>query len=311
MTEPGQGGTGPLARIRTGEQARSGPARVSVVIATRDRRDGVLTTVGRLRALPERPPVIVVDNASSDGTADAARAAHADATVLRLPRNLGAVARNVGVARATTPYVAFADDDSWWQPGALATAVAHFDSCPRLALLAARVLVGDDLRIDATSALMRSSPLPRPPDLPGPAVLGFLACGAIVRRDAFLGAGGFSSLLHFLGEEAMLAYDLAAAGWALAYADDVVAEHHPSTVVRESAARRRLHARNDLLTTWLRRPLPVAIAATGRLARRGARDAAARGALADVLRGAPDVAARRSVVPSWLESQLRTLRPDG
>jgi hypothetical protein len=44
------------------------PVPVTVVIATRDRRDELLTTLGHLRALPERPPVIVVDNGSTDGS---------------------------------------------------------------------------------------------------------------------------------------------------------------------------------------------------------------------------------------------------
>jgi GT2 family glycosyltransferase len=297
----------PLTLIRTGEQVDGAPGRVSVVIATRDRKDGVLATVRRLVALPDRPAVVVVDNASSDGTADEVSRAHPEVTVVRLPRNLGAVARNVGVARARTPYVAFADDDSWWQPGALTRAVDHFDGCPRLALLAARVLVGDELRVDPTSTVMRCSPLPRPPDLPGPAVLGFLACGAVVRRDAFLAVGGFSPLLFFLGEESILAYDLAVAGWSLAYADDVVAEHHPATVVRESVARRRLHERNDLLTAWLRRPLPVALSHTARLVRQARSDPAARGALTDALHRLPDVMVHRCRVPPWLEAQLRTL----
>jgi GT2 family glycosyltransferase len=32
------------------------------------------------------------------------------------PENLGAIGRNVGVARVDTPYVAFCDDDTWWGP---------------------------------------------------------------------------------------------------------------------------------------------------------------------------------------------------
>lgn len=52
------------------------------------------------------------------------------------------------MARAGTPYVAFADDDSWWAPGALAEAVALFDRHPRLAVLAARILVGAEQRPD-------------------------------------------------------------------------------------------------------------------------------------------------------------------
>ena len=52
---------------------------------------------------------------------------------------------------------------------------------------------------------MRDSPLEREADLPGPSVLGFLACGTIVRREAYLQAGGFDPLLFFFGEEELLA----------------------------------------------------------------------------------------------------------
>ncbi|NVI85718.1 glycosyltransferase family 2 protein, partial [Actinomadura sp. BRA 177] len=129
---------------------------------------------------------------------------------------------------------------------------------PRTALLAARVLIGEEERLDPVSAQMAEAPLGRPGGLPGPAVLGFLACSVIVRRDAFLDAGGFSDVLHFAGEEELLALDLAAAGWGLAYVPELVVHHHPSKTGRDPAGRRRREIRNRLLTAWLRRPLPAA-----------------------------------------------------
>ncbi|WP_316043552.1 hypothetical protein [Actinomadura sp. CNU-125] len=47
--------------------------RYTVVVITRDRRDSLLAVLARLRDLPDGPPVIVVDNASRDGTPDASR----------------------------------------------------------------------------------------------------------------------------------------------------------------------------------------------------------------------------------------------
>ena len=41
---------------------------VAVVVITRDRADDLLRTLDRLRRLPERPAVVVVDNGSGDGT---------------------------------------------------------------------------------------------------------------------------------------------------------------------------------------------------------------------------------------------------
>ena len=48
-----------------------GASAVPVVIVSRDRRERLLSTLARLAALPERPAVVVVDNGSRDGTADA------------------------------------------------------------------------------------------------------------------------------------------------------------------------------------------------------------------------------------------------
>jgi GT2 family glycosyltransferase len=110
------------------------------------------------------------------------------------------------------------------------------------------------------------APLGTPHDLPGPAVLGFLACASIVRRAAFLASGGFDPVVFFMGEETRLAYDLHAAGWGLAYCPDVVAHHHPGPPA-PGGGKARLAARNRVLTAWMRRPLPVALAETARLDR--------------------------------------------
>jgi N-acetylglucosaminyl-diphospho-decaprenol L-rhamnosyltransferase len=62
--------------------------------------------------------------------------------------------------------------------------------------VAARILVGPEERTDPVTALMADSPLPRAEDAPGPSVLGFLACSAVLRREAFLQVGGgFSPVL--------------------------------------------------------------------------------------------------------------------
>jgi hypothetical protein len=83
--------------------------------------------------------------------------------VIRLVRNAGAAGRNIGVAHAETPYVAFSDDDSSWAAGALDRAAQLFERFPSLGLLAARVLVGDTGRPDPMCRQMRESPLPARP----------------------------------------------------------------------------------------------------------------------------------------------------
>jgi GT2 family glycosyltransferase len=284
---------------------------VTVVIATRDRRDELRRTLRHLRELRPPPPIVVVDNGSSDATTDAVRAEFPGVTVLPLRRNYGAQARNLGVLATRTPYVAFSDDDSWWAPGALQRAARAFDAHPRLGLVAARTLVGPQQQPDPVTPLLANSPLPRPADGPGPSVLGFLACSAVLRRAAFLDVGGFDKLLFFVGEEKLLSYDLAAAGWERAYLPDVVAHHHPSPQRGDPLARRAAELRNALLTVVMRRPPRAVVRAVADLVRRALRDGGARRALRGALVRLPAALRRRAPLPHAVEHQIRLLESVG
>ena len=79
---------------------------------TWQRREEALAALDRLVRLPERPPIVLVDNGSTDGTAEAVRARFPEVRVVALSENLGAVGRNIGVRELDTPYVAFCDDDT-------------------------------------------------------------------------------------------------------------------------------------------------------------------------------------------------------
>lgn len=233
------------------DETERGRADVTIVIASRNRWADLK------RSLPRHQgPVILVDNGSTDGTAELVRTHFPHIKVVAVEKNLGASARNVGVRLAATPYVAFADDDSWWAPGALSQASALLAAHRSLGLIAARILVGPAQRLDPTCSIMTESPLGRRDDLPGPSVLGFVACGAVVRRDAFLAAGGFDDIIFFRGEEERLALDLATLGWDQVYVDEVVAHHFPSGA-RDSNTAPIQQARNRFLTAVLRRPWPV------------------------------------------------------
>jgi GT2 family glycosyltransferase len=284
------------------------PAPVAVVIATRNRGPELLGTLTRLRALDEQPPIVVVDNGSTDGTTELVRGQHPGVQVVGLRRNHGGAARNLGARLVDSPYVAFSDDDSWWAPGALSRAAELLERHPRLAVLAARVLVGPDQRLDPVCDEMAHSPLPPADDLPGPSVLGFIACGAVVRRAAFLEAGGFDVRLGVGGEEELLSVDLAARGWGLAYVEEVVAHHHPSPS-RDPSGRRRVQVRNALWTAWLRRPLGGAARQTAHLAALAMHQPGAWSGLLLAILGLPWVLRERHPVHRELEAALRTL-PD-
>jgi N-acetylglucosaminyl-diphospho-decaprenol L-rhamnosyltransferase len=265
----------------------------------------LLTTVTRHLALPEQPRVVVVDNASTDGTAPALTAAFADVDVIRLEHNAGGAGRNVGVNAARSPYVALTDDDAWWQPGALRQAADLLDANPRLALVQARILVGPDERDDSTCLEMAASPLLPAEGQPGHALVSFVACAVVVRSTAYLAVGGFQERLAIGGEEELLSWDLIAAGWQLSYVPEVVAHHHPPAAPGRRPKRRETQVRNELWTSWLRRPLRVATSDTVRAVRALFRDRAVARGVGRALLGLPWIVRERRANPPHVEAMLR------
>lgn len=284
--------------------------RTSFVIATRDRSDELCAVLRRLLDTT-MCPIVVVDNGSRDSSVRDAQGIAAGATgrvvVVPLHHNAGAVARNIGVARAQTPYVAFCDDDSWWEPEAIPLAEELFDKHPSVALLAARTVLWPGGGDDPFVAALANSPLGRDPALPGPSVLGFQACAALVRKSAFEAVGGFSPILHFRGEEGLLAWDLAADGWDLCFCDALVANHQPSTVRSPSRAQHARVLRNDALSAYLRRPVDRCIRATATLAWAATRDLAYAQALWEAVAALPAALRARRRLPDPVERSLRML----
>jgi GT2 family glycosyltransferase len=280
-----------------------GDPRIAVVMITYNRRQEVLRSLGHLTALPERPRLVVVDNGSTDGTAAAVTEHFPQVEVLPAGGNLGAAGRTLGARHVEAPYIGFADDDTWWDPGGLRRAADLLDAHPRLGVLTGRVLIGPENREDPVCRELEQSPLHQEPGMPGPPLLGFLAGASVVRRSAFLEAGGFPPHLFIGAEEELLATDLVARGWWLCYVPEIVVHHYPSAQ-RDAYCRRWHSVRNSLWFTWLRRPLPSAVRRTLRTVRWDR--ASLRGFTAAVA-GPPWVLRERRVVPRDVEDRLRLL----
>lgn len=282
--------------------------RVSVVMITHNRRQEVLRTLPLLIDLPERPRILVVDNASTDGTAEDVRARFGrdGVEVLDAGSNLGAAGRNIGALQVDSPYIAFCDDDTWWEPGMLRRAADLFDAQPRLAVITGRTLVGPENVEDPICRELMESPLPREPGMPGPPLLGFMAGVSIFRRSAFLEAGGFDPVVFISGEEEWLAVELAARGYWICYVPELIVHHYPS-IVRDHHARRWQAIRNNLWFLWLRRPWPVALSRTIWMARTVPRDRHSLRGFVAALAGMPRLLRRRRVVPPPVEFGLRLL----
>jgi GT2 family glycosyltransferase len=274
--------------------------RATIVVLTYNRRVQLLSTLESLQKLPGRWPIIVIDNGSTDGTAVAVAHRFPTVMLIRAQRNLGAAARNIGVAYAHTPYIAFSDDDTQWEPEALERAVSLLDDAPDVGVLSACVHVGPMRRLDPSCQTMAQSPLSRD-SLPGPQLLGFMAGACVMRTRAFYEVGGYWPPLFIGGEESLMALDMVEQGWRIVYAADVVTRHFPS-VIRDSRLRERLLIRNAIWVAWMRRPVRAACRATALHLKQAHFRRILWPVLWEAVLGMPRALSRRKVISPTVES---------
>lgn len=284
-------------------------ARTTVVVTTRNRVETVLYTVRRLLELRPRPPVIVLDEHSHDGTVSRLhelRDEYPQVRVVRMRSPVPAVARNLGADLARTPFVAFCADDTWWEADALSTAEAMFDAYDELGVITARVSDSESGLLDPLCSEMAELPVVPRARLPGPVVLRLHTGAVIVRREAHLRVGGFDPMLHLATEERLLAYDFAARGWQVCYLDSVRAVHTPRTAPEHGVRSRSLAMRDDLVMAWMRRPARECVRATARLLSAATHDPAAMLAVPGAVRRFAWAMVERDTLPREVEHRIRT-----
>ena len=202
-------------------------------------RDGARTLPPLLESLAgqtlarHRFEVIVVDNASSDATADVA--ARAGATVVHEPIANRSRARNRGAAAAAAPLYAFTDADCVARPGWLE---AHLACAGRAPLVAGeiRVRVGDRPntveRFEALSRFGQASWVRQ----------GWAAtANLLVRADAFHAVGGLDPTWRHIGEDVDFCIRAGKAGYELGYCPDAVVEHEGERELSPFLRRRFFH----------------------------------------------------------------------
>lgn len=118
------------------------PPDLTVIIIAHDVREEVLVCLESVECHAEglRTEVILVDNGSSDGTAEAVTEHFPSVEIVRLARNEGLPARNHGLRRASGRHRMFLDSDARLTPGALSTLVATLDESPEVGLVGPRLV---------------------------------------------------------------------------------------------------------------------------------------------------------------------------
>jgi len=214
------------------------PGSIAAVIVSYNVRAYLLECVRSLRA-DGLEQIVVVDNASSDDSVDAIRAADPDVIVLALERNLGfAGGANRGVALTTTPYAMVLNPDVVVEPGSTKALVEYLEREVDVGMVGPRVDTPDG---ELYPSVRR---FPSVVDASGHAFLWFVWSGnpftrryrmldwdhehpsdvdwiagthIVVRRRAWDDLGGFDERYFMYGEDVDLCWRMWRRGWRVTY----------------------------------------------------------------------------------------------
>jgi N-acetylglucosaminyl-diphospho-decaprenol L-rhamnosyltransferase len=247
--------------------------RATVVIPTLNGRERLLRALESLRAQTRRADeVVVVDNASTDGTAEAVARDYPEVTLIRSEENLGfGRAINRGAAAAEGDALVLVNNDVVLEPQFLERMLEPLGEDGVGMVAGVLVLARDPGRIDSAGIeldvtlrsydLLWNEPLERLAEARTP--VGPCGGAAAYRFEAFRDAGGFDEAFFAYWEDVDLALRLRLAGWRCVLAPEARAHHHHgATLGAASPAQRRLESfgRAFVLSRYrVRRPLRVAL----------------------------------------------------
>jgi len=201
---------------------------------------------------------IVVDNGSTDGSADMAEREFG-AVVVRNRENRGfCVANNQGIRAARGSFIALLNNDAEAEPGCLAALHRACSRAPDVGMAAAKVLVWEDpRRIDKVghviypdgqnrgrgTGALDTGQFDREEEVLWPD-----GCAAMYRKEMLDRIGGFDEDLFAYGDDAELGLRARIAGWRCLYTPEAIVRHHrASTLGKDSVRRLELIERNRVL----------------------------------------------------------------
>jgi len=194
--------------------------RASVVIPCRNAENTVADAIHSAFAQTEPPlEILVVDDASTDSSADVARRAGARVVENRTRRNAGG-ARNAGIAAAKGDAFAFLDADAVAPPDWLARTRAVFERDPAIVAVGGRIANGRPGRWGELDWFLNHSEWIRAAN-PGPRN-NIPTMGIVYRRDA---VGDVRFPESNSGEDTAFALAVAARGGTLWYDPAIVLTH--------------------------------------------------------------------------------------
>jgi GT2 family glycosyltransferase len=205
---------------------------VTFLISTYNRREVLTQTLRELQTIDSRcglvTETVVVDNASTDGTAEMVAEQFPAVILIEETINRGACAKNRALDNASGRYIVFLDDDSYPTADSIRNLIEHFEADPKLGAAVFDVILPDGSQ--------ECSAYPRV----------FIGCGTGFRREALLETGGLPRDFFMQAEEYDLSLRLLDAAWDIRRFSDLQVLHQKTPSSRVPTRTTRLDARNNL-----------------------------------------------------------------
>lgn len=251
---------------------------VSVVVLNWNGGDDLLAC---LRSLVEQCgvelEVVLVDNASTDGSVESALEIWPSLRVLRNSRNLGFGAGvNRGIEATSAPFVALINPDAVAGSGWVERMVRCAEADPTIGMVAPKVLLLEEgpeggRRLDSCGHLLArdgqnfcrgrgeidTGQYDRAEE-----VFSFSGAACLLRRAMLAQVGGFDERMFVYGEDAELGLRARLCGWKCTSAPAAVAHHHLSRGLGRFSLKKAFYVeRNRLWLLWTYYPLSIILQA--------------------------------------------------
>ena len=224
---------------------------ISLCVSTYNRVDDLKRLLSS--ALTQEPPIpiIVYDDASSDGTAEIVREQFPSVRLIVGNENIGLIAaRNICIRAASTPFVIILDDDAYFTSEKTAQQTLEDFSSPSVAAIAIPFIENGSLMQGDVSG--RAIELAR----------SFVGAAHALRRDAVLDCGGLRESYRFYCEESDISIRLLAAGRVVRHGTSDPVVHCPNAD-RQPLRRRQLRWRSEYRFKYCHTPALLLIPVIG------------------------------------------------
>lgn len=222
---------------------------VSIVSICWNRKADICESLKKIREIDyDNLEVILVDNDSTDGTVEIIEKEFNEVKLIKMFKNIGIEAYNIGFKNAKGKYIVIIDDDSFPHRQAIKRMVAKFERDEKLGMVAFDVrnfynydsVTMDDVKEEDNNTKAESNDY----------LMAFNGAGAGVRKELLEKVGFYPEEFFLYWNEQDTAFRILDSEYKIEFFSDVVSYHKYSPKNRESWRAPYYYTRNAFWLMW-------------------------------------------------------------